>query len=170
MTLIIIGIYIIFHFTENHKRQNTVQIFIDVVGPHDHVLLSLMTLPHSSSMYQFKATRFIDRVCVTGCIRPQLRLFWGTFVIQHKLLAQKQRLPLSFNINHIKAMRLHRILRSRFEILMFTKEGTSPQFRLMELEGSTWQQQLQERRQHTNQESVLRHSKEAFDDGHEYVV
>jgi hypothetical protein len=41
----------------------------------------------------------------------------------------------------------------------------------MDLEGSTWQQQLQERRQQTDQESVLRHTNEAFDNEvHDYVV
>jgi len=158
-------------FTSNQRRQNTMQIFIDIVGNHDHVLIALINLPHSSSMYTFRAITFIESVSVVGFLRPQLKLSWGFFVIKHKLLARKQRLPLSLNINIIQAIRLHRSLMSRFEVLMFTKFGTSPIFPLMPLDGSTWQQQLTERRAVINRESALWHTDDPRPhNGHGYVV
>jgi hypothetical protein len=75
LTLISIGIYMIymiFRFTEHHKRKNTARLYIDIVGVHDHVLVQLMTLPHFAALYRFRATSFMDDVSVTGFLRLKL--------------------------------------------------------------------------------------------------
>jgi hypothetical protein len=40
----------------------------------------------------------------------------------------------------LQALKLNRILASHFELLIFTKDSYSPNFRLIPLEGSVWQQ------------------------------
>jgi hypothetical protein len=163
VTLIAIAIYLVIKFTTNHMKRNSMQLFVDIVGAHDNVLIALMTLPHNSTMYKFKATTFVESVSVTGFLRPRLTMIWPTFVIRHKLLSKKQRLPQSCNITPLQAIRLQRILKSSFELLLFVRDGTSPNYRLVPLEGSTWKQIQAESRTITNSSAALWHTNDSAD-------
>ncbi len=115
------------------------QIFIDIIGAQDNVTVSLMTLPHHSGMYKFRATTFVDRISVQGCLFPQLHLTWPSFIIQHKFLSKQVKLPTRCKINPYQARKIARILNTSFELLLFTRDGNSQIYRLVPIEGSTWQ-------------------------------
>jgi hypothetical protein len=91
-------------------------------------------------MYTCKATHFVEQVAVKGLLFPQLRIFWPSFLISHRLLSRTTRLPLSCFINPYKAYRIRRILATHYELFMFVREGDGKSLELMPLHGSTWQQ------------------------------
>jgi hypothetical protein len=166
----IIALYLIFRFTTGKLRQNKMQIFVDIVGVQEHIMIKLMTLPHHSSLYTFQARIFVQRVFVTGCIMKQLHIVWPDLLIQHKLLSKKERLPLAVNITYYQARKLDRILSSPFELLLFIRDGNSPNFKLAPLEGTTWQQVQNENRNASNSEIDLWHSNLRLNDSPQQYV
>jgi hypothetical protein len=91
-------------------------------------------------MYTYKATHFIEQFAVKGLLFPQLRIFWPSFLISHRLLSRTVRLPLPCFINPYKAYRIRRILATHYELLLLVREGDGKSLKLMPLHGSTWQQ------------------------------
>jgi hypothetical protein len=140
MILAVMGLYLVYRFTVNISQKNTTQVFVDLIGSKDNVLVQVLTLPHQSNMYTYKATHFVEQVAVKGLLFPQLRIFWPSFLISHRLLSRTTRLPLSCFINPYKAYRIRRILATHYELLLFVREGAGKSLKLMPLEGSTWQQ------------------------------
>lgn len=150
-----IAVYLILRFTTGKLRQNKMQIFVDVIGVQDNVMVKVMTLPHHSSLYTFQAGMFVQRVFVSGRIIKQLHIVWPDLLIQHKLLSKKERLPSSVNINYYQSRRLRKILSSSFELLLFIRDGNSPNFKLAPLQGTTWQQVQNDNRSASNSEIDL---------------
>jgi hypothetical protein len=60
-----IAVYLILRFTTGKLKQNKMQIFVDVIGVQDNVMVKVMTLPHHSSLYTFQAGMFVQRVFVS---------------------------------------------------------------------------------------------------------
>jgi hypothetical protein len=140
MTLVTIGIYLVSKLTVNRLKRNTIQLFAHIIGPHDDVLIKLMTLPHRSYLHRFKADTFAQSITITGILLPEVHisLVWPSFKIQHNVLTRTARIPMTCSINYYQATKLQRILLSNFEFLLFTKDSDSPNFRLIPLEGSLW--------------------------------
>jgi hypothetical protein len=138
ITLVTIGIYLVSKLTVNRLKRNTTQLFAHIIGPQDDVLFKLMTLPHRSYLYRFKADTFVQSISITGILLPEVHIVWPSFKIQHKVLARTAYIPMTCSINYYQATKLRRILLSNFEFLLFTKDSDSPNFRLIPLEGSLW--------------------------------
>ena len=150
--LLIIVVCCIFQLIiQRHQTRNSLELFVDIIGPEDNVLVSLLSLPHYAEMYNFKATYFVDRIAVTGTIFYRLHIIWPSFNIQHKVLSRSIRLPTVFKINPMQARRIKRILSTGFEILFFLKEAHSENFRLLPIQGSSWQR-LQTMHEHSRNE------------------
>jgi hypothetical protein len=138
MTLVTIGIYLVSKLTVNRLKRNTTQLFAHIIGPHDDVLIKLMTLPHRSYLYRFKADTFVQSISITGILLPEVNIIWLSLKIQHKVLTRTARIPMTCSINYFQATKLRRILLLNFEFLLFTQDSDSPNFRLIPLEGSSW--------------------------------
>jgi hypothetical protein len=132
--------YVLWSIIKRRRQQDKMDIFMDVIGPLDKIRIKLLTLPYNSNMYTFKATAFIDHVRLKGCrLFPTLRIYWPSFIIEHKILTKQTRLPIDCPINMYQAFRLTRILNSTFEILIFSRDNHSQVFKLIPLQGSIWQ-------------------------------
>jgi hypothetical protein len=162
MTLVTIGIYLVSKLTVNRLKRNTTQLFAHIIGPHDDVLIKLMTLPHRSYLYHFKADTFVQSISITGILLPEVHIVWPSFEIQHKVLARTAHIPMRCNINYYQATKLRRILLSNFEFLLFTKDSDSPNFRLIPLEGSLWKKVETKTRPTRGSERQIWHSNSAF--------
>jgi hypothetical protein len=79
MTLVTIGIYLVSKLTVNRLKRNTTQLFAHIIGPHDDVLIKLMTLPHRSYLYRFKADTFVQSISITGILLPEVHIVWPSF-------------------------------------------------------------------------------------------
>jgi hypothetical protein len=53
--LTFIGSYIIYQFIISKRRRNSFQIIMDVFGTHGRTTMTVMHLPHHSSMYHYKS-------------------------------------------------------------------------------------------------------------------
>jgi hypothetical protein len=60
MILAVLGLYLVYRFTVNISQKNTTQVFVDLIGSKDNVLVQVLTLPHQSNMYTYKATHFVE--------------------------------------------------------------------------------------------------------------
>jgi hypothetical protein len=138
MTLVTIGIYLVSKLTVNRLKRNATQLFAHIIGPHDDVLIKLMTLPHRGFLYRFKADTFVQSISITGILLPEVHIVWPSLKIQHKVLTRTTRIPMKCSINYFQATKLRRTLLSNFEFLLFTQDSDSPNFRLIPLEGSLW--------------------------------
>lgn len=151
LLLIIIVCCIIRLVIKRNQTRNSLELFVDIIGPEDNVLISLISLPHYAELYNFKATSFVNRIAVTGTIFHRLHLIWPSFSIQHRLISRSIRLPTVFKINPMQARRIKQILSTGFEILFFLKEAHSENFRLLPIQGSSWQR-LQTMHDHSRNE------------------
>jgi hypothetical protein len=138
MTLVTMGIYLVSKLTVHRLKRNTTQLFAHIIGPHGDVLIKLLTLPHRSQLYRFKADNFVQSISITGILLPEVHIVWPSFKIQHKVITRTARIPMTCSINYYQAIKLRRILLSNFEFLLFTKDSDSQNFRLIPLEGSLW--------------------------------
>jgi hypothetical protein len=162
ITLITIGIYLASKLTVNRLKRNTTQLFAHIIGPHDDVLIKLMTLPHRSYLYHFKADTFVQSISISGILLPEVHIVWPSLKIQHQVLARIAHIPMRCNINYYQATKLRRILLSNFEFLLFTKDSDSPNFRLIPLEGSLWKKVETKTRPTRGSERQLWHSNSAL--------
>jgi hypothetical protein len=122
------------------RYQDSMQSYMDIISTEDIVRIKLLTLPYNSNMYTFKTTAFIDHVRLKDCrIFPTLRIYWPSFIIEHKILARQTRLPVDCPVNMYQALRITRILNSTFEILIFSRDNHSHIYKLIPLRGSVWQ-------------------------------
>jgi hypothetical protein len=170
MTLVTIGIYLVSKLTVSRLKRNTTQLFAHIIGPHDDVLIKLMTLPHRSYLYRFKADTFVQSISITGILLPQVHIVWPSLKIQHKVLTRTTRIPMKCSINYFQATKLRRILLSNFEFLLFTQDSDSPNFRLILLEGSLWKKVEAKQQSTRGSEIQLWHSNTALQtDSSEFV-
>jgi hypothetical protein len=169
MTLVTIGIYLVSKLTVNRLKRNTTQLFAHIIGPHDDVLIKLMTLPHRSYLYRFKADTFVQSISITGILLPEVHIVWPSLKIQHKVLTRTARIPMTCSINYFQATKLRRILLSNFEFLLFTQDSDSPNFRLIPLEGSLWKKVEAKQQPTRGSEIQLWHSNTLQTDSSEFV-
>jgi hypothetical protein len=162
MTLVTIGIYLVSKLTVNRLKRNTTQLFAHIIGPHDDVLIKLMTLPYRSYLYRFKADTFVQSISITGILLPEVHIVWPSFKIQHKVLARIARIPMTCSINYYQATKLRRILLSNFEFLLFTKDSDSQNFRPIPVEGSLWKKVETKQRPTRGSEVQIWHSNTAL--------
>jgi hypothetical protein len=138
--LTFIGSYIIYQFIITKRRRNSFQIIMDVFGTHGRTTMTVMHLPHHSSMYHYKADSFIERLSIRGILFPHLSILWPSFSVEHKFLAQKFAMPQSLLINPWQAYKLRRIIASRFEVLLLARNANADTYHLVPIQGSMWQQ------------------------------
>jgi hypothetical protein len=138
-TLLFLVIYISWRFTVHKRHQKNMQIYLDVIGNQEHVLISPMTLPHYNTMYHFTATSFMERLMVHPGIRPTLHIQWSSFPIKHKILDKELKLPRTVNINWYQMRKVQSIIMESFEALLFTRNGNSNNYVLIPVQGTTWQ-------------------------------
>jgi hypothetical protein len=170
VTLVTIGIYLVSKLTVNRLKRNTTQLFAHIIGPHDDVLIKLMTLPHRSYLYRFKADTFVQSISITGILLSEVHIVWPSLKIQHKVLTRTARIPITCSINYFQATKLRRILLTNFEFLLFTQDSDSPNFRLIPLQGSLWKKVEAKQQSIRGSEVQIWHSNNALQtDSSEFV-
>jgi hypothetical protein len=169
MALVTIGMYLVSKLTAHRLKRNTTQLFAHIIGPHDDVLIKLLTLPHRSYLYSFKADNFVQSISITGILLPEVHIVWPSFRIQHKVIARSARIPMTCGINYYQAIKLRRILLSNFEFLLFTKDNDSQNFRLIPLEGSLWKKIETNQQPMRGSELHIWHSNAALQTDTEFV-
>ena len=121
-----------------YKNRNCCQVLVNICGTFDDVLIPVLRLPHSSQLYTFRATAFVQRIAVSGFVKPKLHIRWDTHSINHKVLNKQFHLPSEVPINIIMAYRMRVILQTQFNVLFFIKDAHSSVYRLMQLANTSW--------------------------------
>lgn len=134
---------------QHFRNQHTFQIILEISNRESEIKLPIMKLSHSSDMYNFNASAFLQNLEIQGIIQPKMKIRWPSFTIEHKLLAKRLQLPTTISINFHQACQARQIMASYFEILLFTKEWHSETLRIMPLQNSTWSQ-IQQNRSETH--------------------
>lgn len=130
--------YIAARFALYKKRQNTMQVYLDLVSADQHVIIKLAVLPHSTQFYKFSADKFIERIHVTKGLKPKLHIIWPGLTISHRILKAHRKLLTTYHINWYQAHKLQSILKGQFQALLFMRDGNEQIYRLAPITGTTW--------------------------------
>ena len=138
LTLTTILIYVIVNFTSKKVFANTTEVILELFNDADRITLRLGRIPHLAKYYTFKTTAFVDKVRISGGIFPQVNLIWPTLTVKHKHLHAKINLPLNCRVHWLKALRLRRMIKTPFELLVFLKDSEREEYCLLPIEGTDW--------------------------------
>jgi hypothetical protein len=107
-------------------------------GGKKQLFLDLIQIPYSPQHYEFKATRFIRDVKITGICSPKLQFSWPDFQILNKYAPLVYSLPEQLSLTKGQANSARKILAESHHILLFTKTPTGP-FDLVPLKDYIWE-------------------------------
>ena len=140
IVLIAILAYIAARFARNKKRQNALQLYIDLTSAEKQVIIKLMSMPHSAQFYKLSADKFIERIYVTPGLFPKLNIIWPSLTISHKILNMQRKIPKQYHINWYQSYQVQKVLKAPFQALLFIRDGNEQTYRLAPIVGTRWEE------------------------------
>lgn len=104
--IVILGIL---WYKQNVAIKDSFQLLLELGTPHDRVLLTLMTLPHTPAMYSIEIAADIENLLVTGCLFPELQITWGNVTVFNKFSGLNYPVPRVLHVSIMQARSLRAI-------------------------------------------------------------
>ena len=127
-------------FAKKKLDMNSTLLYADISNEKHRVFVRIAKLYYGIEQYRFASTTFVENVQVTGFLCPKLKITWFALSIYNKVLQLARNIPLTARLNYYDAYKLRKILKSEFNLLIFTRESTSTNFQLLPLEETRWEQ------------------------------
>jgi hypothetical protein len=138
ITLLLLGAYIIIRFAKQKLALNSTSLFADIRNSKHHTFIKIGKLPYQAQFYTFQANNFIEKVVINNGWFPILQVQWPSLSINNRILKIPITLALMTNVNPFTAYKIRKILKTDFDILIFTQDSNHSDFQLLQLVGSNW--------------------------------
>lgn len=130
--------YFVYKRIRRHLNRNTCDIYFEFAHGNLTCQIHALKLPHSYTLYEYSAKRFVSGVNLAGCFLPKLLLDFSTLVIRNKFTAVQTRLPRSYRLSYFQFYKMRKILREEHSCLLFVRDVHQKEFKLMPLQGTHW--------------------------------
>ena len=122
------------------KDELQFKIFLAIGNSTQSCLIELTSIPFCPSDYEFRATKFVEKITVSGFFFPKLLISWPDLEISHRYAALLFKLPSSVAINWQQSRLAKQILLSDNYVLLYLQRSKNS-FQLVPLADTVWAEQ-----------------------------
>lgn len=138
-TIVILALYIVIKFAEKKINVNSTSLYANISDNNHRIVIQIAKLRYGSEQYKFTSQKCVDSIYVQGQILPRLIIAWDSLTVFNKATRMTVNVQLTAKLNPYDAFKLRRILKTEFDLLIFTRESTEERFKMLSLQGSQWE-------------------------------